>query len=356
MSKTYRQSSPSLVTLYDRIAGLVAYGAEPTRFPSGFTDSHKKGDAGKWHPLGEMPERFFDPAAVSRKARLCVFDERAYVALRGDIFTGFERDKRIGTLQKLTIVLNGSEVLEVEYRFDGRPGWAVFPVALPKSIPGNDIRAVEIERDGILMLSQFASEDFRGRRAWRPRIWLIDANGKLYGSANAASDVPVEIHVDGRASWALTSNPPQPGVPRPFEFDLSLDCDDAFAKVAAFNPATGVEAVGSPIGVFRSQGEHFLFGYPVIRENRLRAVLLSWKDGKRRALSLGLAQYATISTIAEANLADAPEASFECGNNSFEVDLSNFRGCEILILDENSAVVGRLPPVERILAFAARAR
>lgn len=348
--------SPSHASLYDRLLraldGALAAPASDLQ-PSGFVDPAQQADPGAWQPMGELPEHLFDRRTIADAAKFCVFDGRAYVGVRGGAFTEFERRKRAGTTQFLTLILNGSQAIEASYPYDGRGGWSCFPVDIPSELGA--VRAIEIERDGALLLSRKVGED-PAARDYRATVWLINAAGRLSGAVNdAASDVVVEMRIDGVPGWAITNAPAETGRPRPFEFDLASRCTDGrLVKLSVLNPASGSEAARSPLGVFASDGAHFLFARPRIADGKCRAVLLHWKGGKRARLTLAHARDMTLDEVARVDLDDPPEARFEGGDNSFALDLDLLRAGNVAILDEDGSMLGKLPPLDQIMAFAGR--
>ncbi|HWA91124.1 MAG TPA: sulfotransferase [Rhizomicrobium sp.] len=354
MSQLQMRRPASSADLYARLAlaleRAVAEPADAVR-ASGFVDPAPQDDPGIFRPPGELPEHLFDAGAVEGGAKFCLFGGRAYVGIRGGALTEFERHKRANTVQPLAIVFNGTHAVEIAYPFDGRAGWTCFPVELPAAL--GRVTAVEIERDGKLLFSRNVAED-PGRPDYRAGLWLINAAGRLSGAVNGAScDVAVEIRLGGRSHWAISNPPPEAGRPRPFEFDLAPFCSDGLLqKVSVVNPATGAEAARSPVGVFASRGAHFLFAHPEIADGTCRAVLLHWKDGRRRRLSLHYAEDLTLDEVARVDLDDPAEARFEGGDNSFVLDLEILRSGEVMILDEEGAMLGKLPPLRRIMALA----
>lgn len=356
MSQPRVKPPPRPADLYDRLAqALERAAAAPADdgLVSGFVDPAPRDDPGTWRPQGELPEHIFDRKAVEGAAKFCLFDGRAFVGVCGGVFTEFERRKLANTVQPLTLVFNGSQALEIAHPFDGRAGWICFPVDIPEGLAALRMRSVEIERDGKLLLSQNIDEDM-GSRNYRAGIWLVNAVGRLSGAVNAAaSEVAVEIRIGDSSAWTITNPPVEAGRPRPFEFDLAPACADGrLIKVSVFNPATGTEAARSPIGVFASQGAHFVFAHPRIADGKCRAVLLLWKDGRRRRLTLGYAEDLTLDEIAKVDLDDPAATRFEGGDNSFVLDLDVLRTGEVMILDEDGSVIGKLPPLDRIMALA----
>src|ERR1700679_3311791 len=176
-----------------------------------------------------------------------LFGGRAYAGVNNSRLTEWERKRLAGTRQTLTVILDGTVTVEAAYHYDGRAGWFWVPLDMPV----RGVKAVEIERDGNLMFSAFVAED-AAARDYTPIVWHLNARGKLTGAARgAAQEVPVEIRIDGRRDWVLTSPAAEAGKPSTFEFDTARHCGEGrIAVVAIFNPATGVQAQRSPLGVF----------------------------------------------------------------------------------------------------------
>jgi hypothetical protein len=333
--------------LYGRLADLfrsAATSAPPSSLASGFVDCDRPADL--WHPLGELPEHLTGGDVPEGAAKFCVFGGCGWIGMHGSRFSDRERQILANTQQMLTVTFNGVETLDASYVFDGRPRWTFFPVALPHGLASGDLRAVEIERDGQLLLSSFVSEDAAAAN-YQANLWLMNSRGRLSGAVRgAACDVPVEIRIGAKREWTLTGPTADPAK-RPFEFDLAPWCaEGALVPVSVFNPTTGAEAQRSPIGVFASGGNHFLFADPQISGEACRAVLMFWKDGRRRSLSL-----ATAGAVAAVNLDDAIGRRFDGGNNSFSLSLEIIRAGGVRILDEDGEMLGILPSLPEILEF-----
>ena len=349
------QDDRSTGDLYARLAALFARAtAAQTQglAASGFADPAAHPDLEAWKPVGELPEHLIDRGAAAGSARFCVFDGRAYIGVRGSGYSNWERRRLADTRQPLTLILNGFAAAEVTYDFDGRAGWSYFPAKLPAALAGGEIRSVEIELDGRLLLSCFVSED-SGARDYRANLWHVSAAGRLSGAAHGAtSNVPVEIRIGETRAWTMTSAAADPHRPPVFEFDLSPYCaGGSLVEVCVFNPATGAEATRSPVGVFTRGPEHFMLANPKVSGGKCRAVLVSLKEGRRRRLSLAYARHVTPEIVAKVDLEDAPEAWFDGGNNSFVADLDVLASGEVLICDEDGTLLGELPPLPQILDF-----
>ncbi len=348
MSRFPVRPLPPSAGLYARLEELFRRAAtQPaTSLASGFVNPERHGEKDLWRPLGELPPHLIEGGLMNGAARFCVFGGRAWIGIRGSHFTDRERQKLAHTKQTLTITLNGVESFEVSYVFDGRARWSFFPAALPDGFAARDVHAVEIERDGKLLLSAFASEDADARN-YQSNVWLINSNGRLSGSVHgAASDVPVGLSIDGKSEWTFT-NPGTDPAKRPFEFNLAPWCaDGALVCASVFNPATDRKAQRSPLGAFACDGRHFLFADPHISGNAFRAVLMFWKDGRRRPLKLAAA-----GATVEVNLQDLPSSRFDGGNNSFSMDLGVVGAGGVAILDDDGAEIGKLPPLPQILEF-----
>ena len=342
--------------LYARLAALFARATAAQTHglvASGFADPAARPDLEAWKPVGELPEHLIDRGATAGSARFCVFDGRAYIGVRGSGYSNWERRRLADTRQPVTLILNGFAAAEVAYDFAGRTGWTYFPTELPAALAGGEIRSVEIERDGKLLLSCFVSED-PGARNYRANLWHVSAAGRLSGAAGGAtSNVPVEIRIGETSGWTITSAAADPHRPPVFEFDLAPYCaGGSLVEVCVFNPATGAEATRSPVGVFARGPEHFLLANPKIADGKCRAVLISLKEGRRRRLSLAYARHVTPEIVAKVDLEDAAEAWFDGGDNSFVVALDVLDSGEVLIFDEDGTALGELPPLPQILDFA----
>jgi DNA-binding transcriptional ArsR family regulator len=336
--------------LYTRLAGLLAQ-AKKLAGASGFTDPDAQDDAGLWRPLGELPAHIFDRNCLENAAGFCLFGGRAYVGVNAGRLTEWERARLAGTRQSLTVILNRMAAFEVAYDFDGSAGWLWFPL----DIPAMEIGAVEIERDGKLLFSAFVRED-KPARGYRPMVWHLNARGKLAGATMGAShEVPIEIRVDGKSEWILAAAAGEAEKPATFEFDAAPCCTEGrIAKIALFNPATGAEALRSPLGVFVSGENHFLFADPWVSDEACRAVLTFWKDGRRRALSLARRKSGTLEPLARVDIEDASHARFDGRHNTFSLSLDVLGEGGILILDEDGTELGVLPTLAEILDFVRR--
>ncbi|MBV9992172.1 MAG: hypothetical protein JOZ72_12885 [Alphaproteobacteria bacterium] len=336
--------------LYTRLAQALDRAlAAPETGGSGFVDPAPRVDPGIFRPAGELPEHLFDRNAIQGLAKFCLFDGLGYAAIRSGAFTEFERRKLANTIQPLTLVFSGSQTVETAYPFDGRAGWICIPVEVPEALGA--AATVEIERDGQLL---FSGSVRQGTRDYRAGLWLVNAAGRLLGAVHGAdSDVAVKVQVDDRTAWTIANPPAETGRPRTFELDLAPFCADGrVARVSVFNPATGVEAARSPVGVFASHRTHFLIARPRIENGMCRAVLMFWKDGRRQRLSLAYAEDLTLDVVAKADLPDPDDASFEGGDNSFALGLDVLGTGEVMILGEDGQVLGKLPPLAQILGLA----
>ena len=336
--------------LYARLAELLAR-ASPLAGPSGFADPDAQTDGGLWRPLGELPEHVFDRRALDGAADFRLFGGRAYVGVNGSRFTEWERKRLAGTRQTLTVILDGTGLVEIAYDFDGRAGWLLFP--LDGQVTA--VKAVEIERDGKLLFSAFVRED-AAARDYKPIVWHLNARGRLSGAAMGASaEVPVEIRVDARREWILTDAAEEAGKPSTFEFDAASCCiPGRISAIGVFNPATEVEAVRSPLGVFASGENHFLLADPWVSDEACRAVLMHWKDGRRRALTLARRRSDGLETLAQVDIEDASHARFDGRRNSFSLGLDVLGEGGIVILDEDGIELGHLPALAEILDFIRR--
>ena len=158
--------------------------------------------------------------------------------------------------------------------------------------------------------------------------------------------------MNGQDAWTITAPISEPGRPRRFEFDLKTACADGrLVRVSVCNSATGMEAACSPVGVFASQGEHFLIAAPRIASGQFRAVLMSWKDGKRRNLAIGDVTRPSAEVVCRVDGADPQDARFDGGHNSFEIDAERLRSGDLAILDDTGRVLGALPELDQIAAL-----
>ncbi|MGD0189804.1 MAG: hypothetical protein ABSD74_03580 [Rhizomicrobium sp.] len=345
-------SAAPMPDLYRRIADhLVSMSSIDPRaaMPSGFTAAWSGDDPGMWRPLGEYPQRIVDTTSVGSLARCCVFDSRVFVGvLGGGGLTQWGRRTFAQTEQSLTVVLNGHDAVDARYQYDGRAGWTIFPLPLPTSLRADAVTAIEIARDGKLLLSQSIHRQ-TAATSFRPRIRRVNARGTLLGAVPGVSvDVPVEITVDNQVEWALTTAPANPDAPRQFEFDFSRFCSDAMAmRIQVRNPATGVDASGSPVCVFGAGTEHFLFANPRRADDRIVATLLSWKDGKRRPLSLARRIGSRLDIICHVDMDDGQAFRFENAKNTFAADIACLQDDVLIVADEKN-VLAALPPLQQL--------
>jgi hypothetical protein len=338
--------------LYARLAELLAHVDEtPRTGASGFSDPDAQRDLGLWRPLGELPTHVFDRRALDGAAGFHLFGGRAYLGANNSRLTEWERKRLAGTRQTLTVILDGAVTVEAAYHYDGRAGWFWFPLDMPVA----GVKAVEIERDGKLLFSAFVAED-AAARDYTPIVWHLNARGKLTGAARgAAREAPVEIRIDGRRDWVLTSPAAEAGKPSTFEFDTARHCGEGrIAVIAIFNPATGVQAQRSPLGVFACGETHFALADPRISNESCSAVLICWKDGRRRALTLARRRGEALDTLARVDIEDSDQARFDGRRNTFALDLDVLGQGGILILDEDGTELGQLPPLAEILEFLRR--
>jgi hypothetical protein len=347
-----KNAATRMPDLYQRLDDLVS--SMPSRdsgtsLSSGFT-RQSLDEPGMWQPLGEYPPRIIDSAAIGALARCCVFGERVFIGvLGGGGLTPWGRRTFARTEQALTVVFNGQEAVDALYQYDGRSGWTVFPLSLPDSLRADAITAVEIERDGKLLLSQSLTADTAVKNV-RPRIRRVNAKGTLLGAVPGVNaDVPVEVMVGDRVDWVLTTAPATSDAPRQFEFDFARHCNaSAVARILVRNAGSSDEAQGSPICVFGSGRDHFLFANPRRSGDRFAATLLSWKDGKRRPLKLACRKDGQLEIICRADLDDEAGFRYENGRNTFVADMASLQGEVLIVTDENS-VLTALPPLQQLL-------
>ena len=83
-------------------------------------------------------------------------------------------------------------------------------------------------------------------------------------------------------------------------------------------------------------------------------MLICWKDGRRRALTLARRRGEALDTLARVDIEDSDQARFDGRRNTFALDLDVLGQGGILILDEDGTELGQLPPLAEILEFLRR--
>jgi hypothetical protein len=349
-------SFPSPSGLYARIAEAFENSIESSDQQirvSGFVDPSVDQSRGSWRPHGEFPENIFGGKADTRSVRVCLFGAHIYVALHGRAFTEFERGRLANTVQPLTLILNGRETIQASFCSDGRSGWSCFRTEIPIQLAHETVRSIEIDHDGKLLFSRFLGQS-SDTKDYRATVWAVNSSGKLSGGVTGAGcDVPIEIGVGDRVSWTITVPPLEPGRPRRFEFDLRPACKEgSLIDVSVRNPETGTEAACSPIGVFASQGEHFLIANPSISDGRCSAVLVSVSENRRRSLSIGDVTRPTMELVCRADREDSASARFDGAHNTFDLDIARLQAGGLVILDEAEKIIGELPTFDQIADLA----
>jgi hypothetical protein len=303
-----------------------------------------------WQPVGTYPDRIVGERDSDSIARFCIFEGKAFVGvLGGGGYSQWGRRTFARTQQFLTVIVNGNIAIDASYEYDGRSGWTVFPLNLAPFLAPDAIRAVEIEKDGKLLFSQLVPDRPLATKN-RPGIRRINAKGTLVGSIGGTdTDLPIEIRVNDKIEWALTSPPITPGAHRNFEFDFAQYCDGPFpVRISVRNATTSSEGYCSPVCAFASNGQHFLFANPQLSRRSLRATLLSWKDGKRRSLTLARREGKAFGAVCRVDQEDSQDFRFDQGRNSFHASLDFLSG-EVFVLDDDGSAVGRLPSIKQVL-------
>jgi len=334
----------------------IADGKYPASRASGFSNSREEAvEVAGWQPVGTLPDRFVDRKALNKSASFQLIGRLGCLGIRDGGFTqNWERRVFANTEQRLTVILNGRAAVDVSYFYDGREGWSYAPVRLPASLPADDLEAVEIENNGRLLLSEWVSKRV-AVSDYDAKIGFVSTDGVVVGAATAGpeseEEVLVELTVDGVAVHAMTEGAFFAEPFRRFACDVSAFCrDGGLTKVSLKNLVTGAEGRRSPLGVFRSQEKYFFVANPRVRDGQYRLTLRMHKPGANNSLSLAAHDGTALQILCEVDQPDEEDFSFLGRTNSFQLPVAAMKGARILIVDENSEVVGELPPIDELLS------
>ncbi|MEL6914383.1 MAG: hypothetical protein AAFP13_07755 [Pseudomonadota bacterium] len=263
------------VDLYDRILAATRAATDGSHVQagrvvaSGFEEADIAERVAKynWRPLGAMPRRLVG-RFEGGLARVYRFEgQKLLIGIKagGDI-PEFMRASKRGTVQTVTLIVNGAAALDVAFVYNGLSGWQFIDVTLPEDLAAEPLVGCEVERDGLLLFSGLPVERGGIHAADRVNPVRFYADGTLEGWASAAlagpgADVLLRLHLDGEPILLPTDAPwmRKEGLRR-FRAALPIEAR-SLHKISA-QLLDGTEGLRSPVWVCHDETCGFLLANP----------------------------------------------------------------------------------------------
>lgn len=263
------QDAPEMPSLYtDLLRVIDNTELSPKSAVSGFADSASDEiiEEHGFQPIGAYP-KFLAEEDFKRFARIeFTGEDRVLLWVRdGGGLVAWERRAQAGTIQSLTVIFNGKVSIDVEFAYNGDPGWSFHEIQLPDALKDEPVHCCEIEKDGLLLFSGLIDQDqvILGADVITPVRFIRPGILEGWAMSNSAPGQDVFFHVrteEGGVQKMRTGGVWDQEKFRRFMWRSKAKIE-TLVRVDIENLA-GKPAARSPLWVYQSDSTGLLIGHP----------------------------------------------------------------------------------------------